>query len=277
MKKIASVVVAMLLTLTACSSNNQPQQNNDQPSNGTLTDGSYTGIGSGHNSSIKVNVSIKDGALDTVEVVEHAETKGLGDKALAIMVDAMNENKSSNVDTVAAATISSLGVKSAVNNALKEAGATDEFLKAQPQVTQVLPEYNDSYDYDVVIVGAGGAGLSAAIEAKKAGASVALIEKTFATGGNTLVSGGGLNAPGTKQQLDQGITDSAEQFATDTYNSGDKEGNLELIKVMADNAYDATQWLINDINVEFLPDRIQQFGGHSVPRTLIPVGNHGDE
>ena len=267
MKNLVCLLIAGLITLTACTSEK----------NGSLTDGSYKGVASGHNSNIEVEVSVADGKLDSVKVVEHNETRGLGDKALETMITLINENKSTNVDAVSAATITSFGVLNATRNALKEAGADDAYFKSETKVAQNYADLDSEYLYDVVVIGAGGAGLTAAIEAKAAGAKVAVIEKSSATGGNTLVSGGGLNAPGTAQQIAKGVEDSAEKFANDTFNSGDKEANYELVKVMADNAHDATEWLINDINVEFLPDRLQQFGGHSVPRAIVPVGNHGDE
>lgn len=238
-----------------------------------LTDGVYTGTASGHNGQITVTVEVKDGAFSSAALASHDETKGLGDKAMSVMLSAMNESGSSQVDAVSYATLSSIGVR----NALKEAGADDAYFAAEEKVALPAPDYADAYTYDVVVIGAGGAGLAAAIEAVNHGATVALLEKTPATGGNTLVSGGGLNAPGTALQISLGIEDSVERFAEDTYNSGDCEANRELVEVMAQNALSAVNWLVDDIGVEFMPDRLQQFGGHSVPRALIPVGNHGDE
>ena len=104
-----------------------------------------------------------------------------------------------------------------------------------------------------------------------------MIEKTMFAGGNTLVSGGGLNVPGTEQQIANGIEDSVELFTEDTIKGGDSENDPELVKVMAENALDAANWLIDDMGVELMPDRLQQFGGHSVPRALIPKGNKGTE
>lgn len=278
MRKLIKMVLALTLCLSlgACTQETSTETAISSVAS-SLKDGTYTGTAHGHNSTIDVEVTVKDGALANVNVTGEEETNGIGDLAINMIVDKMNESKSTNVDTISSATISSLGIKNAVKNALEQAGADDTYFSNEPQVSFEKANYEDSYDYDVVIVGAGGAGLSAAIEAANAGASVALLEKTFAVGGNTLVSGGGLNAPGTKHQLDKGIEDSVEKFAEDTYNAGDKEADFELVQVMAENALDATNWLIDEINVEFMPDRLQQFGGHSVPRALIPVGNHGDE
>lgn len=276
MKKYMSLLIAgvLCLSLAACS------QNPSVPEAGktaALTDGVYTGTASGHNGKIEVEVTVKEGKLDGIQVLSHDETKGIGDLAIEAIAAKINETKSTKVDLVSAATISSAGVESAVRNALQEAGADSAYFDAELQQSLNKTALEDHYDYDVVIVGGGGAGLAAAIEAANAGAKVAVLEKTPAVGGNTLVSGGGLNAPGTQHQINKGIEDSVDKFAADTYNSGDKEADRELVQVMAENALDATNWLINDIHVEFMPDRLQQFGGHSVPRALIPVGNHGDE
>ncbi|MCI5774489.1 MAG: flavocytochrome c [Erysipelotrichaceae bacterium] len=278
MKKIFKMVLALTICISLGGCSNKTSTDETQSTAASsLKDGTYTGTGQGHNSKINVEVTVSNGTLDTVSVVGEEETNGIGDIAINMIVDKMNESKSTNIDTISSATISSLGIKNAVKNALEQAGADENYFASEPQISFEKANYEDKYEYDVVIVGAGGAGLSAAIEAANAGASVALLEKTFAVGGNTLVSGGGLNAPGTQHQIAKGIEDSVEKFAEDTYNSGDKEADLELVEVMAENALDATNWLIDEINVEFMPDRLQQFGGHSVPRALIPVGNHGDE
>lgn len=249
----------------------------EEPAENALKDGTYTGTAAGHNGDITVSVEVKNGVLSGVAMKEHHETNGIGDKAMETVLSVINQSGSTAVDAVSNATISSNGVVRAVREALKEAGAGDAYFAAEEITALPGKEYADSYTYDVVVVGAGGAGLSAAVEAAGAGAKVAVLEKTPASGGNTLVSGGGLNAPGTQHQKNQGIEDSVERFCEDTYNSGDKEADYDLVKVMAENALAAVNWLIDDIQVEFMPDRLQQFGGHSVPRALIPVGNHGDE
>jgi urocanate reductase len=277
MKKCLALLMAGLLCLSLAACGNQNSTSSPDPAVTSLTDGTYTGTAAGHNGKINVEVTVEEGKLNTIRVLAEDETAGIGDLAIQTLVEKMNQSQSTQVDLVSAATISSAGVINAVRNALKEAGADDAYFKNESKVSLDKAEMEDNYDYDVVIVGGGGAGLTAAIEAANNGAHVAVLEKTPAVGGNTLVSGGGLNAPGTQHQLAKGIEDSVEKFAEDTYNSGDQEANRELVEVMAENALDATNWLIDDIHVEFMPDRLQQFGGHSVPRALIPVGNHGDE
>lgn len=275
-KKLSSLILVgcMGLALVGCS--NEPKQ--EEPAvTASLKDGVYQGSASGHNGNVNVEVEVKEGKLSNVTLTAHDETIGIGDLAMDKIVSKMNETGNTNVEVVSNATISSGAIKSAVRNALKEAGADDAYFKNEASVELDYPTLENEYTYDVVIVGVGGAGLSATIEAAQAGAKVAVIEKTPAAGGNTLVSGGGLNAPGTKQQIERGVEDSVEKFYEDTFNSGDQQADPALVKVMAENALDATDWLINEIHVDFMSDRLQKFGGHSVPRALIPVGNHGDE
>ncbi len=129
-------------------------------------------------------------------------------------------------------------------------------------------------DYDVIVIGAGGAGLTAAISAKEAGANVIVLEKMGVIGGNTAISGGEMAAPNNWLQQEQGIEDSVEQFKEDIMVGGDNEANEALVSVLAENALDAAMWLKDDINVPF-EDYMLFFGGHSVMRSLVPENASG--
>lgn len=118
---------------------------------------------------------------------------------------------------------------------------------------------------DVIVVGSGFAGLSAAIEAKNAGASVVVIEKMSACGGNSIISDGGIAAPQTNIQKKQGIHDSADKMYEDMLKAGLGMNYPELVRVLVDKAKDAFEWSIEYLGVEYL-DRIDVFGGHCVPR-----------
>lgn len=131
--------------------------------------------------------------------------------------------------------------------------------------------------YDVVVIGGGGAGLTAAIELKGAGANVVLLEKMPFLGGNTLISGGELNAPETWIQEKLGIEDSVALYKEDTLKGGDYEGDEELVEVLANHAREAIEWLRDEVNVSFKEDYLMQFGGHSVPRAAYPKGGSGNE
>ncbi len=239
--------------------------------------GSFDGVGAGHAGDIAVTVTLENNIITAVDVTTQNETPGLGDVAITAITELMVENNTVNVDSIAGATNSSSGVKAAVTAALLSAGMTQGDIDEMQAVSKEVNAPDSEMTYDVVIVGAGGAGLSAAVEAAQGGASVVVLEKTSFSGGNTLVSGGGLNIPGTDIQIAHDVTDSVESFIADTLSGGDNINNVALVEVMGENALDAYNWLVEDIGVEFMQDRMQQFGGHSVPRAVIPVGNKGTE
>lgn len=98
-------------------------------------------------------------------------------------------------------------------------------------------------NFDVVVIGSGGAGLSAAIEAKEVGANVIVIEKNAIVGGNTIRATGGMNAAGTPFQEAKGITDTPEVMYQDTMKGGKNLNNPELVKILTQNSADAIAWL----------------------------------
>jgi len=127
---------------------------------------------------------------------------------------------------------------------------------------------------DVIVVGSGVAGLSAAIEAKQAAASVLVFEKMKVTGGNTRISDGGLAAPGNYLQKRQGIEDSPELFYKDMLQAGLGFNHPQLVRVVAERATEAIDWTRNVLGVNYL-DRLDRFGGHSVARCLTTRNHSG--
>lgn len=288
-KQLFSIILAgcMILSLAGCgrlgNKGNQVTSQSTENASGSgaeslvLKDGTYEGEGAGNNGPIKAAVTISGGVITDIAILDHQETPGLGDTAMETIISQMLEHNSSNVDAISSATKSSDGLIMAVEHALRAAGATDAMLENQVAAGKSDKLEKTEFTYDVVVVGAGGAGLSAAVEAAASGAKVAVLEKTPFSGGNTLVSGGGLNIPVSPLQKEQGIEDSVEQFIEDTMNGGDLVNDKALVTTMAERALETYQWLADDIQVEFMPDRLQQFGGHSVPRAIIPAGNKGTE
>lgn len=135
-----------------------------------------------------------------------------------------------------------------------------------------MPEWNEQQD--VVIIGSGLAGLSAAIEAAEGGASVVVFEKMKITGGNTRISDGGVAAPNNYLQKKRGIEDSPELFYEDMIRAGLGLNNPHLVKIVAENAANAIDWTKNTLGVKYL-DRLDRFGGHSVARCLTTRNHTG--
>jgi flavocytochrome c len=138
------------------------------------------------------------------------------------------------------------------------------------------PPKNWDETVDVLVVGTGFAGLSAAIEAKLAGRSVVVIEKTKGYGGNSVISDGVMAAAGTPLQKAAGIEDSPDLMAQDMMKAGLGLNHPELVKTVAENSIEALKWTINYLNVRY-QDRIDQFGGHSVARCFTTINRSGSE
>lgn len=120
--------------------------------------------------------------------------------------------------------------------------------------------------YDVVVVGSGFAGLSAAIEAKNANASVAILEKMPVPGGNSTINGGGMSVVGSPLQEAKGVKDSVDAMLGDMYKAGLGLNYPDQARMVAEQSLDAFLWCRDYLGVKF-KDKLAQFGGHSVPRT----------
>jgi fumarate reductase flavoprotein subunit len=155
----------------------------------TFTAGTYTGTAEGYNGPVELDVTFSDTAVTDIQIVTSSETAHVGTPAYDIIFEDILAANGSGVDAVSGATFTSRAIKDAVNNAAEQAGATnmDQF-----KSNTVVHEAQDDMDItaDVVIVGAGGAGMAAAAQAAQDGATVVVIEENAEIGGNTLVSGG---------------------------------------------------------------------------------------
>ena len=130
--------------------------------------------------------------------VEQTETAGVGDKAIEAIIANVKAGTTLNVDAVSGATYSSTAIMAALEAAFTKAGADVNALKSKPKAEVVKEDITDSAD--VIIIGAGGAGLAAAVQAHQDGASVILVEKMSKVGGNTLISGSAYNAADQEMQ-----------------------------------------------------------------------------
>lgn len=162
----------------------------------------------------------------------------------------------------------SLSVSLLSGCASASSGQTTETNTQTTQETQTETA-TETLETDVVIIGAGGGGLSAAIEAHDAGANVILVEKMPFVGGNTARATGGINGAGTVFQKEAGIEDTVEVHYEDTMKGGEQLNDPELVKFMTSNAADAIHWL-TDLGAD-LSD-VGSLGGASFKRAHRPTG-----
>lgn len=155
----------------------------------SFTPGEYTAEATGYNGPVHVRVKFGADKLEEIEVAAHTETAHVGDIAFEIMIPEMIQANGSGVDGVSGATFSTRALRNAVNSAAEQAKCTNiEAFKAAK--VEHKPEAPMKLNADVIIVGAGGAGVAAAAQAAQDGNTVIIIEKNAEAGGNTLVSGG---------------------------------------------------------------------------------------
>ena len=170
------------------------------------TAGTYTASAPGNNGPVEVSVTVSDSAITAVQVTAHGETAGLSDRPINEIPAAIVEYQSLAIDAISGATNTSKAILDATADAVAQAGGDVAALLAAT-VAQG-PVVDVEATYDVVILGGGGAGLSAALAAKEAGASVIILEKAGSLGGNSLLAGGAFNACDPERQATVDMSDS---------------------------------------------------------------------
>ena len=154
-----------------------------------FTAGTYEATAYGYNGNVTANVTFSESKLEAIEITASVETAHVGDVAYDIMIPEMIEANGSGVDSVSGATFTSRALRTIVNDAAEQAACTNLDAFKANKIEHTAAEAID-VTADVVVVGAGGAGIAAAAQATQNGNTVLVIEKNAEVGGNTLVSGG---------------------------------------------------------------------------------------
>ena len=237
-----------------------------------MTDGTYTGEGKGRNGTITVEVTVKAGKLDAVKVVKHTETVGISDAAVADFPKAIVAAQSTAVDAVAGATMTSEGIRAAVAQAIQKAGG-DPAQFAATVVKKKAAKKLVKENADIVVVGAGGSGISAAVKAETLGANVILIEKMPVIGGATALNAGTLIATGSKYQREvmKETKDSPELAYKDIFTVGKNRNDPVLVKMVTERVGGVVDWLIYDMKIPYGP-AATQYPDHSANRQLGVTG-----
>ena len=232
MKRLFAVVLAAMLLATASLAAAEG------------VSGTFEGSAQGFHAPVKVQVTLENGAIKDVVVLEQAETAGVSAYSLSETPKRIVEAQSWNVDALSGATFSSNAVKYAVKAALETAGAAGldaEVHKEQPA--------DETLDVDVVVVGAGMAGLSAAIEAHDAGANVLVLEKLDRIGGSAITSGGIVY--GTNTVMNAEIDNDPEDMVQYYLMRGNNNIDEDIVRFWAEHSGENVNWLINDMGVQF--------------------------
>ena len=250
---------------------------------GTYTAGTYTATAKGKIADITVEVTFTENAIADVKVVSHNETLGLGYGVSTAPIDMFPSqivaNQTLAVDVVTNATVTGNAILAAVADAVNQAGGDAEVLKkAEAKVAgeEIV------YDVEIVVVGAGAAGLSAALTAQEKNANVLVLEKGGITGGSTVRSGGKILAAGTPWQEKQGYTDSAEMMY-EYLMSFDRDDimNEELVMTFSKGSAENLQWLedrgVQVQDVEYIHSALTPWRVHNTMGGGGQTSGHGGQ
>lgn len=181
MKRISALLLALVMMLTVV-----PAMADE-----------VTGTAKGFGGDVTVTLTVEDGVITAAKATGDAETPGVGTPALEQLPALMAQYNTVNVDVLSGATFTSNGVIDAAKAALTSAG-----LNVEDYMAEIKAEAAEDVvlEADIVIVGAGGAGMTSALTAAEKGAKVVILESQAAVGGNSVRATGGMNAGHTPYQ-----------------------------------------------------------------------------
>lgn len=205
--------------------------------------GTYEAAAQGFHGDVKLSVTVDAEKITAIDILEHSETEGIGAAALPKLVEAVLANQTIGVDSVAGATVTSEAFKAAMTDALTQAGADMDKMMAAVAASELEDVQMDA---DVVVVGAGAAGLSAALKTAQNGHSVILLEKMGVIGGASAMAGSGTMATGSKWQKEDGYEDSAEKLVEDMMANGHQKNDRATVELFANTIGEAFDWLVGE-------------------------------
>ena len=236
MKKLLAVLLSAAL-LTGCSTAKTSTET------GSMKAGTYTATAEGYHGDITIDVTVSDTAITGIEVTKEEETEGIGKAALPKLVEQAVADQTADVDIVSGATLTSNGFKTALTDALTQAGA-DMTKFAAASTDKELEAVEETVD--VVIVGAGVAGLSAALAAQQKGKNVLVLEKMSLVGGASAMAGAGTVATGSTWQKEAGYEDSAESLKADMMANGHNKNDEATLDIFVNTVGEAFDWLVSE-------------------------------
>ena len=205
----------------------------------------YSAKGNGYHGEMTVNVTIEDGKITDVELGDNHETNVVIDRAFPVIRERILEANTADVDSVTAATFSSYAIKTAVADAMQQAGL--EAPKVAMQNAEKTATERAAENCDIVIVGGGPAGLAAAVSAKQTNAdkNVILVEKLDILSGNGKFDMNFFDMINTEAQKAAGNDEwvgeaGLAKFLEEKSSNGE---SAERIQVWANEEYNLDAWL----------------------------------
>ena len=235
-KSVFAIVLAALLLVSAGAM--------------AMTAGTYEAEANGIGGAVKVAVTVSETAIESVEVVSHSETAGISDPAIEKIPAAIVEGQTLAVDVVAGASVTSGAILSAVEQALTEAGADVEALKVKAETEAVAGETVEM-TADVVVIGAGGAGVAAAVEACDAGAKVVLLEKMPAIGGTTATSQGLVGGYESKFTKEMDVHYTFEEMYQNLMSNASYRLDPKLTGITIEKSGETIDWMADRLGMNF--------------------------
>ncbi|MGM0213452.1 FAD-dependent oxidoreductase [Enterococcus sp. AZ109] len=214
--------------------------------------GTYTVAAKGHNSEIEMKVTFSTERIESIDIDSGAESEGLSDQVFERLPQQIIDGQTLNVDVISGASASSQGVIDGIAEAVELAGASSEVLKARPKPTVQWSKEVVEETADVVIVGSGAAGISAALRADQLGLKTIVVEKMSFVGGAISISGGNQVVLGSKLQAEAGVTDdTVELMVEDFMKNGSGKNVPELVTLLAKNVGPTTDWVHEYMGVDY--------------------------
>lgn len=236
----------------------------------SYTAGVYTAQANGNNGPVTVEVEVSDAEILSVKVTEHAETAGLSDTPIERIPAKIVEGQTLAVDTVSGATNTSNAILKAAEDALTQAGADIEALKAVQEKDETAGETAERH-VQALVIGAGGSGLAAAITLQEQGIETLVVDKMANAGGATALTGALINGGCSKQQAERGVTDDVQTMFMDAMVYGSFQNDARMTWLMVNNTGDSVDWLHDTVGVEF-EEAINHFPEHTNDRAFYPKG-----
>jgi fumarate reductase flavoprotein subunit len=204
-----------------------------------FTPGNYTATANGRGGEMVVEVKLGEKTIDAIEVKEHNETSGIYQAAFDMIPELIISHQTLAVDAVSGATLTSNGIINAVKECIAQAGGTVDSLMTP------IPKENrqEILTTDVVIVGAGGAGLSAAVEAVNQGIDVILVEALGMTGGATGLSGGIVMSTATSKEAAEYKAITSEDMLIGLQNYGTEYFDPMIARAYLENTATNVEWI----------------------------------